>query len=80
MRLPRNLTGGRLIKALKRLDYQPTRQTGSHVRLTTQQNGQHHVTVPLHDPLRVGTLSAILDSVAAHHGKSREQLLDLLLP
>jgi hypothetical protein len=37
------------------------------------------VTAPLHDPLRVGTLSAILDSVAAHHGKTREQLLDLLL-
>jgi predicted RNA binding protein YcfA (HicA-like mRNA interferase family) len=79
MRLPRDLSGSQLIKALKRLGYQPTRQTGSHVRLTTQVNGQHHVTVPLHDPLRVGTLSAILDSVAVHHAKTREQLLDLLL-
>jgi predicted RNA binding protein YcfA (HicA-like mRNA interferase family) len=79
MRLPRDLSGSQLIKALKRLGYQPTRQTGSHVRLTTQQNGQHHVTVPLHDPLRVGTLSAILDCVAAHHTKTREQLIDLLL-
>jgi predicted RNA binding protein YcfA (HicA-like mRNA interferase family) len=36
MRLPRDLSGSQLIKALKRLGYQPTRQTGSHVRLTTQ--------------------------------------------
>jgi len=79
VRLPRSLGGAQLIKALKRLDYQPSRQTGSHVRLTTDRGGQHHVTVPLHDPLRIGTLSAILDAVAAHHGMTREQLLEMLL-
>jgi predicted RNA binding protein YcfA (HicA-like mRNA interferase family) len=45
----------------------PKRQTGSHIRLT-KQNGQHHTTVPQHNPLRIGTLSAILNSVAAHLG------------
>ena len=34
MKLPRNLTGAQLIKALQQLGYQATRQTGSHVRLT----------------------------------------------
>jgi hypothetical protein len=33
-----------------------TRQTGSHVRLTTRQDGEHHVTVPNHAQLRIGTL------------------------
>lgn len=46
MRLPRNLSGDELIAALRRLGYEPTRQRGSHVRLTTDQNGRHDVTVP----------------------------------
>ena len=75
MRLPRDLSGDDLIKALERLDYAPTRQRGSHVRLTTQQNGEHHVTIPKHDPLRVGTLSAVLQDVAAHFSLTRDELL-----
>jgi len=78
MRLPRNLSGEDLVKALGRLGYQPTRQRGSHVRLTTEQNGRHDVTVPRHDPLRVGTLAAILRDVAAHFGISRDELVDRL--
>ncbi|NYE57789.1 putative RNA binding protein YcfA (HicA-like mRNA interferase family) [Carboxydothermus ferrireducens DSM 11255] len=34
-----------------------TRQTGSHIRLTTTLKGEHHVTIPLHDPLKIGTLN-----------------------
>jgi predicted RNA binding protein YcfA (HicA-like mRNA interferase family) len=76
MRLPRDLTGEGLIKALGRLGYQPTRQRGSHVRLTTEQNGRHDVTVPLHSPLQIGTLSAILRDVAAHFNITRDELMD----
>lgn len=57
MRLPHDLSGAGLIKGLRKLGYAPTRQTGSHVRLTTQRNGEHQVTVPLHDPLAVTDLS-----------------------
>ena len=46
MKLPRDLSGDDLAAALRKLGYQITRQAGSHMRLTTQQNGQHHVTVP----------------------------------
>ena len=53
-------------KAIKKLGYEVTRQTGSHLRLTTFESGQHHVTVPRHTPLRVGTLASILDSIATH--------------
>jgi predicted RNA binding protein YcfA (HicA-like mRNA interferase family) len=79
MRIPRNLSGAELIKRLGQLGYEITRQTGSHVRLTTQQAGEHHVTVPRHDPLRIGTLAAILDAVASHHGLTRDELLQRLL-
>ena len=75
MRVPRDLTGRDLIRRLEKLGYAETRQAGSHVRLTTQERGEHHVTVPNHDPLRIGTLSAILSGVAAHVGITRDELL-----
>lgn len=78
MRVPRDLSGPELIRRLERLGYTVTRQSGSHVRLTTSENGEHHVTVPRHDPLRLGTLSAILGAVATHHGIERDQLLKRL--
>ena len=78
MRLPRNLSGDELIRALGRLGYRSNRQRGSHVRLTTDQNGRHDVTVPRANPLRIGTLAAILRDVAAHFGNSRDELLQRL--
>jgi hypothetical protein len=39
---------------------------------------QHHVTIPAHDPLKLGTLTAILGDVAAHQKISRDVLLDRL--
>lgn len=79
MRLPRNLSGEDLVKALKILGYQPTRQTGSHVRLTTQQKGEHHITIPNHSFLRIGTLSSIFSDVADHFQISRSELIEKIL-
>ena len=78
MKLPRNLSGDDLIRALQRLGYNVTRQTGSHVRLTTTQRGEHHVTIPRHSPLRVGTLAAVLADIARHFEIGREDLLEQL--
>ena len=75
MKLPRDLSGAELAKALSRIGYRVTRQSGSHVRLTTDLPSQHHVTIPLHDTLRVGTLSAILGDVAGHLKVDRDELL-----
>ena len=66
MKLPRDLTGQQLVKALENLGYQVDRQTGSHIRLITQEKGEHHVTIPNHSPLKIGTLNAILKSIANH--------------
>ncbi len=49
-------------------------QTGSHMRLTTATNGEHHVTIPRHGSLRVGTLAGTLGVVAAHFGLDRDEL------
>jgi predicted RNA binding protein YcfA (HicA-like mRNA interferase family) len=79
MRLPRDLSGESLAKALTRLGYARTRQTGSHMRLTTTEGpGEHHVTVPRHGALRLGTLSGIIDDVARHFGLTRDQVLERL--
>lgn len=42
MKLPRNVSGLQLIKALSRLGYEITRQTGSHVRLECHLREKHH--------------------------------------
>lgn len=78
MKLPRDLTGIELAKALRSLDYEVSRQRGSHIRVTTQTGGEHHEVIPAHRPLKPGTLSAILKSVAAHHGMTTRQLIERL--
>ncbi len=78
MRVLRDLSGADLVKRLGRMEYKVTRQTGSHLRLTSHVGGEHHVTIPNHDPLRVGTLAAILAAVAAHHGLMRDELIQRL--
>ncbi len=78
MRLPRDVSASDLIARLARFGYQVTRQRGSHVRLTTQERGQHHLTVPNHGGLRVGTLSDILSAVAEHFGIPREEVVERL--
>jgi predicted RNA binding protein YcfA (HicA-like mRNA interferase family) len=79
VRLPRDLSGQKLVRALGRLGYQLTRQTGSHLRLTCSASGhEHHVTIPNHDPLKIGTLNAILKDVAAEWNLTRDELLKRL--
>jgi predicted RNA binding protein YcfA (HicA-like mRNA interferase family) len=78
MRLPRDLSGSDLTKALRKVGYQVVRQSGSHIRLTCELGGQHHLTIPAHDPLKVGTLAAILSDVASHLKLARDDLIKRL--
>ena len=78
MKLPRDVRGSDLVRALRSLGYAPTRRRGSHVRVTTQNRGEHHEVIPMHDPVKVKTLSSILKSVASHHDLSVEELLERL--
>lgn len=78
MKIPRDISGHDLIKYLKPYGYVVTRQAGSHIRLTTEQGGQHHITIPNHDPLKIGTLSAIIGDIAAHFKVTRDKLMQEL--
>jgi predicted RNA binding protein YcfA (HicA-like mRNA interferase family) len=76
VRIPRQLSGQEVAHALRVLGYESVRREGSHVRLTTKVNGTHHVTVPNHRPLKLGTLlGGVLKPVAAHHRLTIEELL-----
>lgn len=75
MKIPRDLGGTELAKALAKYGYRITQQTGSHLRLTTDHGGEHHLTIPAHESLRVGTLSAILSEIAQHLKRDRSELI-----
>ena len=78
MKTPRDISGTKLAKALGKLGYAVTRQTGSHLRVTTQEHGEHHEVVPNHSPIKIGTFKSILRNVAAHHGMTVPELLKRL--
>jgi predicted RNA binding protein YcfA (HicA-like mRNA interferase family) len=78
VKTPRDVSGPELVKALRVLGYERIRQDGSHIRLTTQVNGEFHVTVPNHQPIRVGTFKSILKLVAVHHRLTLDELLEKL--
>jgi predicted RNA binding protein YcfA (HicA-like mRNA interferase family) len=78
VKLPRDESGTSLAKRLESLGYSITRQTGSHIRLTTLTEGEHHVTIPAHISLKIGTLNSILVDVAGHFKISKDELIGKL--
>jgi len=79
MKLPRDLSGRELVKALcKNWGYRQIHQTGSHIILETEDPSRHRLAVPDHKSLRVGTLNGILRAVADHKRTIREEILKAL--
>ena len=78
MKLPRDVSGERLIRTLERLGYAVVRQKGSHVRVRSEGPPTHMVTVPLHDPLKTGTLHGILAEVAQARSLPIASIVELL--
>ena len=79
MKIPRDLNGADLAKRLAVYGYSITRQSGSHMRLSRQTaDGQQHLTIPAHKPMRVGTLRQILKDVASQSGVSLEEVVQAI--
>lgn len=78
MKLPRDVSGERLARALSALGWRETRRTGSHIRLTLDDPPQHHLTIPAHDALKAGTLAAILAMAAQRLQIGRDELIGRL--
>jgi predicted RNA binding protein YcfA (HicA-like mRNA interferase family) len=79
LKLPRDLGSDDLIMALKKFGYERTRTSGSHIRLTTKVNGEHHITIPQSKSLRVGTLSHIVGDIAVHFDMNKDIFIEALL-
>jgi len=76
MKLPRDLSGSDLAHHLcKKWDYMQVHQVGSHVILQTSVPIHHRIAIPAHNPLRIGTLNAILSAIAAHKGVGKAEIL-----
>jgi predicted RNA binding protein YcfA (HicA-like mRNA interferase family) len=78
MKIPRDLSGLELAKALRKFGYVVTRQSGSHLRVTTQAGGEHHEVIPNHSPIKIGTLKSILRNVSTHHRMTVPEVLEQL--
>lgn len=79
MKLPRDLSGEELIRSLCRSwGYRRSGRVGSHVVLVTDTPSHQRIVVPAHKNLRVGTLNAILRSVAAQKAVSKDEVLSEL--
>ncbi len=65
MKLPRDLSGREFARLLQRFGYEVVRQEGSHLRLTSNfKSTPHHITIPNHDELKIGTLRKLIQLVA----------------
>ena len=77
MKLPRDVAGEELAALLGKYGYLITRQTGSHIRLTSNAKGtEHHLSIPRHKPLKVGTLSSILNDLASYLEVEKQKLIE----
>ena len=75
MKLPRDISGDELVRLLKQFGFQITRQTGSHLRLTSILKGEYHITIPNHSPLKLGTLNNILNDLANYLEIDKQELI-----
>jgi predicted RNA binding protein YcfA (HicA-like mRNA interferase family) len=75
-KIPRDLNSKVLCQSLQQYGYQITRQTGSHIRLTrSRKDEEHHITIPAHDQIKIGTLNKIFNDLCRHLNLDKETLL-----
>lgn len=76
MKLSRDISAADLIKIMNKIGYEVTRQKGSHIRLThSKENLSHHITIPNHDPIKIGTQNGILKDLSAYLKISKDEVL-----
>jgi len=79
MKIPRDISSDNIIQLLKKYDYKITRRTGSHIRLISNLKGiEHHITIPRHKDLKVGTINSILNDISKYLEINKEILIKSL--
>ena len=76
MKIPRDVSGLQLADVLcRRWRYTKVHQAGSHMILETSDPAKQRISIPDHNPLRLGTLGSILRTVAQHKGVPRDAII-----
>ena len=76
MKIPRDVSGLQLADVLcRRWGYTKVHQVGSHMILETSGPTRQRISIPDHNPLRLGTLGSILRKVAQHKGVPRDAII-----
>jgi predicted RNA binding protein YcfA (HicA-like mRNA interferase family) len=79
MKIARDVSGKDLANtSCRRWQYKKVHQVGSHIILETSEPAHQRIAIPDHQPLRLGTLSSILRTVAQHKGVTREEIVESL--
>ncbi len=78
MRWPREISGKERINFVSKIRISLPAPNGSHLRLVTLLQGEHHVTVPNHNSIKIGTLQGIISDVAVHFNKTKEEIANEL--
>ncbi len=74
-KIPRDISGQELAKLLSQYGYKIDWHKGSHIRLTAKCNNvEHHITIPDHDFIKIGTLNNILNDVASFIDIDKKEL------
>ncbi len=74
MKVPRDVSGKNIVKYLKVFGYEVVRQNGSHIMVTSNQQGEHHLAIPNHNPIKIGTLNSIISKVSDHFNLNKEEV------
>ena len=78
MKLPRGVSGERLVRALEQLGYSVIRQKGSHTRMRHEGLRFIRSLFRPHNPLKTGTLHGILSEVAQTRSMTVDALAAIL--
>ena len=79
-KIPRDLSGPKLVKILIKIGYRVTRRASTHIRLSRNipHKSQHHITIPDHNPIKIGTLNNIINDLADHLNMEKKELIKKL--
>jgi len=78
-KIPRDISGRELAQLLDKYEYEIKRETGSHMRLVSEIRGKEHkITIPDHNPIKIGTLNNILNDLADYLKIDKKLLIDEL--
>lgn len=78
-KVPRDISAQELVKILRKYGYIVIRQSGSHIRLTTEiKRSPHSITIPNHNPIKIGTLNNILKDIADYLEIDKNKLIEKL--